>query len=77
MKQRVTNHSLHPEMLDSGQQLAAAGTRGSVREDVQLSPGDIKRLRGKVSVVPVEEVAEASGGATAEPAAKSKQARKS
>lgn len=75
MKQRVTNHSLHPEMLDSGQQLAAAGTRGSVRDDVQLSPSDIKRLRGKISVVPVEEVADAP--AAAEPAPKSKQARKS
>ena len=56
-RQIVINHTLQPEMLDSGQQLAAAGTKGSERDDVTLSEGDYERLvkRGKVSVVIVEE----------------------
>lgn len=57
MKHRVINHSLQPQMLDSGVQLASAGTPGSVREDVKLSAGDRTRLvaTGVVSVVEVEE----------------------
>ena len=56
-KQLVVNHQLHPEMLESGQQLAAAGTRGSRRDDVTLSALDHARLvvTGKVSVIEVEE----------------------
>lgn len=40
-------------MLDSGEQLAAAGTRGSVRPNLKLSEGDRARLvgTGKVAIV--------------------------
>lgn len=82
MKQRVINRSLHPEMLDSGQQLAAAGTRGSVRDDVRLTDGDRKRLGAKITVIAVEEPVEAEAtaeAATAEaaPSSKVKSGRKS
>ncbi len=53
-RERVINHSLHPEMLESGVQLAAAGTPGAVREDVTLTAADRKRLAGRVTVIALE-----------------------
>lgn len=66
-------------MLESGQVLAAAGTPGSVREDVCLSAGDRKRLGARVTVITVEEPAEAteSAEADADRSATKKAARKS
>jgi hypothetical protein len=54
-RERVINSTLHPEMLESGQVLGAAGTASAAREDVQLTDGDRRRLRGKITVIPVDE----------------------
>lgn len=75
--QRVINNTLQSEMLESGQQLGAAGTSEAVRTDVRLSQGDHDRLvrTGKVTVViddPVE--ADAPAPAEAVPSARSKRA---
>lgn len=71
---RVINNSLQPEMLESGQQLGAAGQPGSVREDVILSEGDYERLveRGTVAVVEVSSPTQAPADAPEPEAAQAK-----
>lgn len=76
LRQRVTNHSLQSEMLESGQQLAASGRPGSVREDVELTAVDRARLvdRGIVTVVEITDD-ETATPATAESAEQSPKTR--
>lgn len=41
---RIRNNRQHPVALESGIVLAAAGTEGSIRDNVTLTPEEQKRL---------------------------------
>jgi len=59
MKQKVINNFNKPLCLDSGVILAASGTEGSIREGLELSESDKRRLvdSGLVAIVVPEKEA--------------------